>query len=329
MGLEVLVIAFVFYLMADTITRGKLTAVMRGTVKGTARTAGRAAREGARKAHAEKLAYLDSGRAPLGKTRRRVGKVASGARRAAWEGAVDGVRSELEQLREAIEAAREEAERERADEQQPRNGRFGHSFDVLPDMTNPGSRQAGPEEWQDVTSWPAGATGWPARGAGVRTPDGRTGDITSVERRPDGSARIGIAGSDGRPGFAVLPAPTPYGPDATAPGASTTAPTGQEGQITVSAGTMTGGSGGPSVRVESVPGFIAAVEQLAQLGAQIHESGIALGIGAAAQAGLQDAVDTLRTVAEQVRASYQPLVEAADAVHQDAAAVTVGKARTE
>jgi hypothetical protein len=278
MGLEVIVIAFVFYLMADTVTRGKVTAVMRGTAKGTAKTAGRAAREGARRAHAEKLAYLDSGKAPLGKTRRRAGKVASGARRAAWEGAVDGVRSELEQLREAIERAREEAERERADAQQPRAGKFGHSFDVIPDLT----------------------------------PSGQQPPADPAPAKVDTTAP-----------------PTPYGPDATAPGASTTAPTGQEGQITVSAGTMTGGSGGPSVRVESVPGFIAAVEQLAQLGAQIHESGIALGIGAAAQAGLQDAVDTLRTVAQQVRAAYQPLVEAADAVHQDAAAVTVGKARTE
>lgn len=276
MGLEVLVIAFAFYLMADTVTRGKLTAVMRGTVKGTTKTAARAAREGARRAHADKLAYLDSGKAPLGKTRRRAGKIASGARRAAWEGAVDGVRSELEQLREAIERAREEAERERADAQQPRRGRFGHSFDVIPEL-DPGRQPPAPA-----------------------------------------AAKVDTA----RP-------PTPYGPDATAPEATTTAPTGQEGQITVSAGTMTTGSGGPSVRVESVPGFIAATEQLAQLCGQIHEQGIALGIGAAAQAGLQDAVDTLDGVAQQVRAAFQPLVEAADAVHQDAAGVTVGRARTE
>jgi hypothetical protein len=312
MGLEVLVIAFVFYLMADTVTRGKVTAVMRGTAKGTAKTAGRAAREGARRAHAEKLAYLDSGKAPLGKTRRRAGKIVSGARRAAWEGAVDGVRSELEQLREAIERAREEAERARADAQQPRRGRFGHSFDVIPDVT-----------------------GGPTRDGRIESPDSVFGRcpkcrrIVNLPLAPDGTV------TDRRPPLcepcaAEQLSSTPYGPDATAPGAPTTAPTGQEGQITMSAGTMTGGSGGPHVEVRSLPGFITACDTIAALIVSVSEQATGeVKLEPAAQAGLVDAGDLMRSVAQSARQTYAHLIEAADATPQGAEGVTVGKARTE
>lgn len=86
----------------------------------------------------------------------------------------------------------------------------------------------------------------------------------------------------------------------------------------------------PSVRVESLPGFIAAVRGAADLVAEISEQATAnLHLGPEAQTGLSDVIDTLRTVAKTAHETYNPLVEAADGTPKGAEGVTVGQARTE
>lgn len=328
----VLAIALILYLVGDTVTRGKLTAIMKGTTKGAAKTTGRAAIQGAKRAHTEKLAYLDSGKAPLGRTRRRVGKAATGASRAAIQGARDGAREELARLREAIDAAREDAERARLEAQDPavgvQRGRYGRSFDLAPRPPRVVATDEDPlGPWREtdppVTARPTVPGPNPAPSPmpepepdddrpGVRESDLAVGDCTHVlhhVREP--GIRRPVRYCCGRVNC------TEHDTDTT---------TDPEGNPTTMTATT---NGGPTVSVNSVPGWLTAVDQLAQAGQTIHEAGIELGIQPQAQAGLQDAVDILRGIAQQNRVAFSPLVEAADVIPQGAEEVTVGKARTE
>lgn len=340
---EVLVVAFVVYLMGDTVSRGKLGAVMRGTGKGVAKTGYRAAREGARKSGESYSTFLRSDAAPLRRTRktaRKVGRPVGRGARATWAGAREGASSELAKLSEQLERARADAERARAEKQDPvrgaQRGRFGHSFDVAPAL-DPEVAVTGVQPRSEADTWQnieplravdgslvtvceavaAGAYGDPDGACAPPPPpvDPAAGRSRPLARRPYPRTFDGRPLDPGDPGFSDGPA-RPRGGT-------------QQEEIIMSAGTMTNGSGGPSVRVESVPGFIAAVGQLATLASQISEQGVALGISSGAQAGLEDAIDILRGVATSVASTYKPLVEGADATPQGAEAVTVGKARTE
>lgn len=281
---EVVVIAFILYLMGDTVSRGKLTAVMKGTTKGVARETGRATKAGVKRAHADKIAYLESGKAPLGRTRLRAGKVARGGTSAVTRGALDGVRDELTKLRAAIDAARDEAERERAAQQDPaqgiKRGKLGHSFDVAP---------------APVQSSGSGAK--PAAGTPKSPPS---------EQRPAEQSS------------------TPYGPDAPAPEPT---PEGITDMSTMT--TATAGSGGAHVEVRSLPGFIAACDSIAALIVSVSEQATGFGLQPQAQAGLVDAGDIMRAVAQSARDTYSALIEAADGTPQGAEGVTVGAARNE
>lgn len=272
-----LALLLILYVLSDTATQGKVTAVARGTTTGVARTGARAARAGTRNAIDGHRAYLASGKAPLGRTRLAAGRAGRGTARAVWTGARDGSRTELARLRERIDEARAEAAAARADAQDPAvgvtRGRLGRSFDQPP------KHRAAPR-----------------------------------------------ATAAAPPATTPVPAPAAAGPETSTTSTPTSA-TPSEGITSMSA--MTTGTGGPSVRVESLPGWLAAVEQLAALGQEIHEGGVALGIKPAAQAGLQDAVDTLRSTAQAARQQYDKLIEAADSVHQDAGDLTIAQARTE
>lgn len=130
--MEILAIAAILWVLGDAATRGRLTAAAKGTVKGTAKTGGRAAHAAASRQRDGHRAYLASGRAPLGRTRLAAGDGA----RALAKGGRDGARAELAKLKDEIKAAREEMERARRDAQDPavgvQRGRLGHSFDAAP-----------------------------------------------------------------------------------------------------------------------------------------------------------------------------------------------------
>lgn len=137
--LPVLALAVILYVLGDTVTRGRLGAVTRGTGKGVARTGWRAGRAGARKSREEYAAFLRSEAAPLRRTRRTarvIGKPVGKGARASWRGAREGITEELSRLRAAVDDARAETERARVDAQDPARGatrgRLGHSFDVPP-----------------------------------------------------------------------------------------------------------------------------------------------------------------------------------------------------
>src|SRR3954467_3692712 len=113
--MEILAIAAILWVLGDAATRGRLTAATKGTVKGTVKTGGRAARAAASKQRDGHRAYLASGKAPLGRTRLAAGDGA----RALAKGGRDGARAELAKLKDEIKPAREEMEAARRDAQDP------------------------------------------------------------------------------------------------------------------------------------------------------------------------------------------------------------------
>lgn len=262
---------------------------LQAAVKGTAKGT---ARTGTRAARAAVGTHRAGHRAYLASGRAPLGRTrlaAGDGARALGRGGIEGARAELAKLREDIARARQEMERARRDAQDPAHG---------------------------VTRGKGGRSfDQPPRAPRARTP--RATDPAPMPAPTDDARRKLHEAEPPQP-----PTPTPPAAPATGPTERTT-PT----VTTMSTGATNGTA--PAVEIRSVPGFILAVDHLSQLCMQVHEGGIALGIGADAQAGLQDAADVLRGVAQSVRTTYTPLVEAADATPQGAGQVTVAAARTE
>jgi hypothetical protein len=319
MLLAILAAALVMYVLADGATHGRVHAVTKGTTKGVAKQTGRATVTGARRARDNHRAYLKSGKAPLGRTRLAAGNVSRGALRAVATGARDGVKSELVALRKATAEARKAAEAARRAAQDPalgaRPGAFGKTFDKPPkhraDKREPRDAREAFNPRDPMGGCPAGicphkreehrgATCTKCNACATHLLD-ENDPVTRADRERERAARAAAAG---------------------------TAPTAPMTGDPMS--TMTGASGAPSVRVESVGGFIQAVDDLHALAMQVSESGTALGLTGAAQHGLPDAVDMLRGVAQAIRTGgLQQLVEAASAIPDGAEEVTVGAARAE
>lgn len=85
---------------------------------------------------------------------------------------------------------------------------------------------------------------------------------------------------------------------------------------------------GPTVNVESVPGFIDALEQITALLQATVEGGQSIGLTAEAQCGAPEALEMVRSAATQARQNLGGLVEAASAV-RGADQLTVAAARAQ
>jgi cell division septation protein DedD len=303
--MEILAILLIAWVLSDAALRGKPTAA----AKGAARTGGRAAAASVRTHRDGHRAYLASGRAPLGRTR----LAAADSARAVGRGTLDGARAELAALRDDIARARVEADAERLARQDPAVGvtlgRGGHSFDLPP------ADPAAP-----VDTAPAWRRHRPAP-VPRETPDPATAPADTGTPAPAAPTAAPTAA-------ATPPPPDPSAAPATETTTATTPPTGEEGTVTMTAMSTTG-SGGPSVEVRSIPGFITACDQIAALIVNVSEQATGFGLAPDAQAGLSDAGDVMRAVAQSARDTYARLVEAADATPTGAAEVKVGAARTE
>jgi hypothetical protein len=178
--MEVLIIFALLFLAGDMVTHGRVTAVTKGTAKGTATTGARSARAHTRRARDKHRAYLESGKAPLGQTRLAAGRGV----RALTAGALDGIRKELADLRTAIDAARAEAEADRVAALDPaegvKRGRLGHSFDQPPKTPRAAKTPTAAPAPRARTQTPAAGPPTGAPPAVFIQPTGRTPMTTST-----------------------------------------------------------------------------------------------------------------------------------------------------